>query len=139
MLKFKGFFGITPNISEIEEALGIPVITSDMGVDKTGQQVLRKLGLQMLLVTQGKFGMTLIEPDAATHIPCFGSDEVTDVTGAGDTVIATFTAAIASGANILEAAIISNIAGGLVVQKQGTATLTIAELTTAIQTWSNSQ
>jgi bifunctional ADP-heptose synthase (sugar kinase/adenylyltransferase) len=67
------------------------------------------------------------------NIPIFGSDQVTDVTGAGDTVIATFTAALAAGANAEEAALLANHAGGIVVMKRGTATVTREELLNAIE------
>jgi len=66
------------------------------------------------------------------HIPIYGSDEIADVTGAGDTVIAVFTLALAVGATFLEAARLSNYAGGIVVMKRGTATLTAAELKEAV-------
>ena len=79
--------------------------------------------------------MSLIEKANIAHIPCFGSDEITDVTGAGDTVIAVLSSALAAGATSLEAAQLANIAGGLVVQKQGTATLTREELHNAISIW----
>jgi len=67
------------------------------------------------------------------HLPIFGSDQVADVTGAGDTVIATFTLALAAGATFLRAAMLANCAGGLVVMKSGTATVTARELVEAIR------
>ena len=67
-----------------------------------------------------------------THIPIFGSDEVADVTGAGDTVIATFSLALAAGATFYDAAKLANYAGGLVVMKRGTATVSAAELAEAV-------
>jgi bifunctional ADP-heptose synthase (sugar kinase/adenylyltransferase) len=77
--------------------------------------------------------MALLEPGAATvSIPVFGTDQVADVTGAGDTVIATFALARAAGATFREAAILSNLAGGLVVMKMGTATVAPRELAAAI-------
>jgi D-glycero-beta-D-manno-heptose-7-phosphate kinase len=85
-----------------------------------------------LLITRGSRGMALFEPGKATdHIPIVGSDEVADVTGAGDTVIATFTLALAAGATFGEAARLANCAGGLVVMKRGTATITRDELLAA--------
>jgi bifunctional ADP-heptose synthase (sugar kinase/adenylyltransferase) len=78
--------------------------------------------------------MALFEPGRPTdHIPIVGSDEVADVTGAGDTVIATFTLALAAGATFGEAARLANHAGGLVVMKRGTATVSAAELSAAVQ------
>ena len=77
-----------------------------------------------VLITRGSRGMALFEPDAPTrHIPIFGSDEIADVTGAGDTVIATMTLALAAGASPFEAAQLANDAGGIVVMKRGTATV----------------
>jgi D-glycero-beta-D-manno-heptose-7-phosphate kinase len=94
---------------------------------------LRKQRLQSLLVTQGRFGMTLFEPrKAPLHIPVYGTDEVADVTGAGDTVIAVFTLALSCGASPESAARLANYAGGIVVMKRGTATVTRSELRTAI-------
>ena len=77
--------------------------------------------------------MALFEPKQPTvHIPIFGSDEVADVTGAGDTVIATFGLALAAGASFYEAARLANYAGGLVVMKRGTATVSARELADAV-------
>jgi len=95
---------------------------------------LRKQRLQSLLVTQGRFGMTLFEAHKAPlHIPIYGTDEVADVTGAGDTVIAVFTLALACGADPSDAARLANFAGGIVVMKRGTATVTYDELHAATQ------
>jgi D-glycero-beta-D-manno-heptose-7-phosphate kinase len=86
-----------------------------------------------VLITRGSRGMALFQPKQATiHIPIFGSDEVADVTGAGDTVIAAFGVALAAGASFYEAARLANYAGGLVVMKRGTATVSAQELTAAI-------
>ena len=87
-----------------------------------------------VLVTRGSRGMALFEPGRPTaHVPIYGSDEVTDVTGAGDTVMATFGLALASGASFYEAARLANYAGGLVVMKRGTATVSAAELADAVR------
>jgi bifunctional ADP-heptose synthase (sugar kinase/adenylyltransferase) len=86
-----------------------------------------------MLVTRGSRGMALFEPKAATlGVPIYGSDEVADVTGAGDTVIATFALARAAGATFAEAALLANFAGGLVVMKRGTATISADELRAAV-------
>ena len=85
-----------------------------------------------MLATRGNRGMTLVEGGNAHHIPVFGSDEVADVTGAGDTVLAVLSVALAAGASPLEAARLANIAAGLVVMKLGTATVTAIELETAV-------
>ena len=87
----------------------------------------------MLLVTRGSQGLALLERDgASTFIPIFGTDEIADVTGAGDTVISTFTLALAAGGSPVEAATLANIAGGLVVMKRETATVSTAELDQAL-------
>ena len=86
-----------------------------------------------MLVTRGSRGMALFQPRQTTiHMPIFGSDEVADVTGAGDTVIATSALALAAGASFHEAARLANYAGGLVVMKRGTATVSPRELSAAI-------
>jgi len=128
-----GISAATPNEGELE-ALYHRAIGRDLQrLDLLGRSALRSLGLDALLVTRGKDGMTLFEkskPPAA--IPIFGSDEAADVTGAGDTVIAVFSLALASGASYAEAAELANYAGGIVVMKRGTATVTREELTAAL-------
>ena len=90
--------------------------------------------MHAVLITRGSRGMALFEPGRATqHIPIHGPDEVTDVTGAGDTVIATMAAALSAGASCLEAALLANYAGGLVVMKRGTAVVTGSELLRAVE------
>jgi len=134
MSQFHGVTSITPNITELEAATGISIGADAALLRKVGVRVLRKQKLHSLLVTQGKFGMTLFEAHKAPmHIPIYGSDEVADVTGAGDTVIAVFTLALACGAAPKNAARLANYAGGIVVMKRGTATVTQAELRTAIK------
>ena len=89
--------------------------------------------MKAVLVTRGSRGMALFEAGRPTvHLPIFGSDEVADVTGAGDTVIATMTLAIAAGGSFYEAARLANYAGGLVVMKRGTATVSTGELRAAM-------
>jgi len=91
--------------------------------------------MRAVLVTRGGRGMALFEPRQPTsHIPIFGSDEIADVTGAGDTVIATFGLALAAGASFFEAARLANYAGGIVVMKRGTATVSARELADAVTT-----
>jgi len=94
----------------------------------------RQLGYEALLVTRGAHGMTLIEAHTAPlHIDAVGSRQPVDVTGAGDTVIATYTLALASGASFVDAARLANFAGGVVVMKRGTATLSAAELLSSLR------
>ena len=133
MSEFRSVTSITPNITELEASVGT-VIGSDAGLLKEiGNEVLRKQRLDCLLVTQGRFGMTLFQPRRpAIHFPIFGSDEVADVTGAGDTVIAVFTLGMACGSSPEDAARLANYAGGIVVMKRGTATVSADELHAAI-------
>jgi bifunctional ADP-heptose synthase (sugar kinase/adenylyltransferase) len=96
--------------------------------------VLERTGMQAVLITRGGRGMALFVPNAPTvHIPIFGSDEIADVTGAGDTVMATMTLALASGATFESAARLANYAGGIVVMKRGTATVSADELKRAVR------
>jgi rfaE bifunctional protein kinase chain/domain len=133
MTGFKGVTSITPNITELESALGVSIGSSERLLQQAGRRVIQKQRLAHLLVTQGRFGMTLLEAGRPpTHIPIFGTDEVADVTGAGDTVIAVFTLALACGGSPEEAARLANYAGGIVVMKRGTATVAPEELRTAI-------
>ena len=133
LLDFSGLTACTPNESEVERALGIRVDEDPGALEKAGRLLLRRTRMQGVLITRGSRGMALFQPkQPTTHIPIFGSDEVTDVTGAGDTVIAAFSLALAAGASFYEAARLANYAGGLVVMKRGTATVTQDELRAAV-------
>jgi rfaE bifunctional protein kinase chain/domain len=132
LLRFTGVTAATPNEAELAELTG-QLVDDERAVDKAGRQVLERLKTAMLLVTRGSQGLALLERDgASTFIPIFGTDEIADVTGAGDTVISTFTLALAAGGSPVEAATLANIAGGLVVMKRGTATVSRAELSQAL-------
>src|SRR5215510_14177981 len=132
MPRFTGVTAATPNESELEHLAGVPA-DDERTVEKAGRQVLERLDAKLLLVTRGSRGLALLERDGATtFIPIHGTDEIADVTGAGDTVISTFTLALASGATPLQAASLANVAGGLVVMKRGTATVAPSELKQAI-------
>src|SRR4029453_5305049 len=103
-------------------------------LETAGRELLRRTRMQALLVTRGGRGMALFEPGGPPrHIPIFGSHENADVTGAGDTVIATMTLALAAGASFYEAARLANYAGGIVVMKRGTATVSARELSAAVE------
>ena len=133
MSGFHDVTSITPNITELEASLGVKIGSDAKRLREIGRKTLRKQRLRSLLVTQGRFGMTLFEPDKPPlHLAIYGSDEVADVTGAGDTVISVFTLALAAGASHEHAARLANFAGGIVVMKRGTATLTAGELRTAV-------
>ena len=124
----------TPNEPELEAVYNQPIGNDLERLHELGRKFLRRQRLQALLVTRGRDGMALFEPRRPPrHIPVFGPDQAVDVTGAGDTVIATFTLGLAAGASFLEAALIANIAGGLVVMKRGTATVALSEIREAIR------
>ncbi len=133
LLKYRGVTACTPNESEVEQLLGVRIGDDRSVLERAGRTMLRRTSSRAVLVTRGSRGMALFEPDRRTvHIPIWGSDEVTDVTGAGDTVIATMALALSAGGSFYEAARLANYAGGLVVMKRGTATITADELRDAV-------
>jgi D-glycero-beta-D-manno-heptose-7-phosphate kinase len=133
LLEYRGLTTCTPNEAEVEQVLGIHVDDDPAALERAGQLLLQRTGMQAVLVTRGSRGMALFQPKQSTiHVPIYGSDEVADVTGAGDTVIAAFGLALAAGASFYEAARLANYAGGLVVMKRGTATVSAQELGDAI-------
>ncbi len=125
---FPGATMVTPNISELEAIVGADFGESSEAIEGFGHRLLANWGVDSLLVTRGKMGMTLIEKGRVVHIPVFGSDEVADVTGAGDTVVATLACCLATGATSEQSARLANCAGGIVVMKKGTATVSAEEL-----------
>ena len=130
--EFPRFTSATPNEDEIAQLSGQP-LTNDSELDALGAKLREELVYRSLLVTRGSRGMVLFEADAQPlHIDAVGSRQPVDVTGAGDTVIATYALAIASGASFAAAAQLANFAGGIVVMKRGTATVSAAELSSAI-------
>ena len=125
---------MTPNEPEVEEALGVRIGNDRARLERAGRRLQSRLRAAAVLITRGSDGMALFESgERPRHLDVFGSDQVADVTGAGDTVIATFTLALASGASAYEAAILANVAGGLVVMKRGTATVSARELESALR------
>jgi D-glycero-beta-D-manno-heptose-7-phosphate kinase len=128
---FSGFTAATPNEDEVEHLIGTPVETAAK-LQTAADRLRQELKLDALLVTRGSRGMMLLTADAdPLHIPAVGAQAV-DGTGAGDTVIATFALALASDSSFAEAAQLANYAGGLVVMKRGTASVTAAELEQSI-------
>jgi rfaE bifunctional protein kinase chain/domain len=124
----------TPNQEELERALSLPPLDDDRAVEAAGRRLLRRTGNSAVLVTRGARGMSLFRPRRRPlHVPAYGSDEVADVTGAGDTVIAVFTLAVVAGADFADAARLANYAAGLVVMKAGTATVAPEELIAAVR------
>ena len=129
--QLRSFSGVTvckPNEPELESLVRSSLKT-ERDVVQAGRSALKMLGCQALLVTRGRNGVAILDRDGRVElIPAYGPDEAVDVTGAGDTVIAAFTLALSAGASMLDAARIANVAAGLVVQKQGTATVAREEL-----------
>jgi rfaE bifunctional protein kinase chain/domain len=134
LLRFRGMTAATPNEAEVEEALKLTIGHDRRRLEGAGRTLLRRLGCQALLVTRGSDGMALFERGRPPlHIAVHGSDQVADVTGAGDTVIAVFTLALATGATPGEAARLANYAGGIVVMKHATSTVSADELVAAVR------
>jgi D-glycero-beta-D-manno-heptose-7-phosphate kinase len=134
LLQYSGATAATPNEPEVEEALGIRIGQDWNKLIAAGEQIMSRMKLQSLLITRGRDGMVAFNhKHKPLDIPIVGSDQVADVTGAGDTVIAAFTAALAAGATTEEAAQLANYAGGIVVMKRGTATVSREELLQAIE------
>ena len=133
LLKFRGITTCTPNESEVEQLFGIRIGENLRVLERAGRELLDRTRSEAVLVTRGSRGMALFEKKRPTvHIPIYGSDQIADVTGAGDTVIASMTLALAAGGTFEEAARLANYAGGLVVMKRGTATISADELRLAI-------
>ncbi|MGA9393543.1 MAG: PfkB family carbohydrate kinase [Candidatus Sulfotelmatobacter sp.] len=134
LLEYCGVTAATPNEPEVEAALGIRVGQDWEKLRQVGEQIMERMNLQSLLITRGRDGMVAFDREQRpVDIPIFGSDEIADVTGAGDTVIAAFSAALAAGATTEEAAQLANYAGGIVVMKRGTATVSRDELLRALE------
>lgn len=134
MAEFSGVTAATPNEPEVEELLGIHAGQDWGQLTAAGELLMSRMKLDSLLITRGSDGMVVFERGhKPVDIPIYGSDQVADVTGAGDTVIAVFTAALAAGATPEEAAHLANYAGGCVVMKRGTATVPAHELLRMIE------
>ena len=133
LARYTGLTASTPNEAEAEALIGEPIGDDVRTLERAGRRLLDETKMAAVLITRGSRGMALFEPGQETlHIPIHGSDEIADVTGAGDTVIATMTLALAAGATAFEAAQLANVAGGIVVMKRGTATVSAAELRAAL-------
>ena len=131
--EFRGASALTPSVPELEEAYHEQFGVDVAKLTRAARRLLRETAAHSVLLTRGRHGMLLVERGRKpVTIPIFGGDQVADVTGAGDTVAAVFTAALASGASTVEAAQLANVAGGLAVTKRGTATVSAAELARAL-------
>ena len=134
LLRYRGLTISTPNESEVEQVLGITIGDSAQALERAGRAILERTRMRATLITRGGRGMALFESGRPTqHISIYGSDQVADVTGAGDTVVATMAMALSIGASASEAALLANYAGGLVVMKRGTATVNAGELQRAVE------
>lgn len=133
LLRFKKVTALTPNESEALHALKIDEVEEEDEFKTIGRQLLHRSEAQAVLLTRGSRGMMLFERRKKPFvIPIFGTTDIVDGTGAGDTVISVFTLALACQASFKEAALLANIAGGLVVMKKGTATVSPNELKEAL-------
>ena len=128
--EFEGLDGATPNEEEAQALLERRGLAD---LSQGGARLREGLGARFLLVTRGSHGMSLFDDSYSAHVPVHGTEQVADVTGAGDTVIGTFALATAAGATPLEATLLANYAAGVVVMKVGTATISPEELLEAIR------
>jgi rfaE bifunctional protein kinase chain/domain len=130
--RFQGVYLITPNQPDAEEMVGFK-IDSNQSLKRAGQLLLSKTGAQAILITRGAQGMALFTPGQdVCELPVFNRSEVFDVSGAGDTVIATMALALVTGATYMEAMALGNLAAGIVVKKPGTATTNQDEMQAAL-------
>jgi len=133
--EFKGATSATPNLPEFSALLGKSFMKVEE-VLREGEGARAMLRLKALLVTLGKKGLCIFEKDRPPIlVPPFGSEQVVDVTGAGDTVVAVYTLALSAGASFSQAATLANIAGGISVMKEGASTVTPEELLEGIEKW----
>ncbi|HYV85545.1 MAG TPA: PfkB family carbohydrate kinase [Patescibacteria group bacterium] len=131
---FRGITAATPNLQEAETLAGSDLGDDVARLDAGAGRLRDALDADAVVVTLGSHGMLVrTRTGGSARIPVYGTDEVADVTGAGDTVIATLALASLSGAGFLEAALLANYAGGIVVMKRGTATVTPDELRAAVR------
>jgi rfaE bifunctional protein kinase chain/domain len=129
---YKGITAATPNEPEVEAIIG-KIIDSESLI-AAGKEMLELLQAKAIVITRGKNGMMLFDSGTdPTPIPIFGSSDIVDVTGAGDTVISTLALAVAAGASMLDAAHLANCAAGISVMKRGAATVSPSELDEAIR------
>ncbi|MGA7614392.1 MAG: PfkB family carbohydrate kinase [Thermoanaerobaculia bacterium] len=137
LLRYPDVTAATPNEEEAAAAAGLSLYEGpeEETLTAVGEALRGALDAEAILITRGSRGMALFERGRAEPmlIPVWGTNQVADVTGAGDTVIATFTLALSAGASFEEAARLANFAGGIVVMKMGTATVSADELRRAVE------
>ncbi|HEX4628938.1 MAG TPA: bifunctional ADP-heptose synthase [Gemmatimonadales bacterium] len=125
---FKGFPVLKPNEPELEALIGGP-LRAESDLLAAGREAVKLLSCRAMVVTRGRSGMAIFDANGGAELlPAHGPSEAVDVTGAGDTVMAALTLSLATGSPVADAARIANVAGALVVQKPGTATVARAEL-----------
>lgn len=130
--RYNGVTSMTPNLPDTQKHVGF-FLKSKADFVLAGRKLTEETGAPAVLITCGSDGMVVITKNGKyTHIPVFNKSKVFDVTGAGDTVTATYTLALATGASPVEAAIIGNIAAGIVIKQFGCATTTIEEILNAV-------
>lgn len=129
--RFEGMTALTPNVTEAEAFVGF-ALHDRAAVEAGGHKIMQALNCAALVLTQGQEGMSLFEPGRPTrHIDVMGATEVTDVTGAGDSVIATLSAALAAGLGLHNGTLLANCAAGVVVTRMGTAAASPSDILTA--------
>ena len=129
---YKGISSMTPNLPDTQKSVGFQ-LTNISDMEKAGDILLKETGAEAILITCGADGMFVAEPgEKYTKIPVFNKSEVFDVTGAGDTVTAVYSLALAAGADPVYAALIGNVAASIVVKQWGCATTTVSELLAAV-------
>jgi len=128
MYRFKGATILTPNQPEVEGVVGYEIKDMET-LERAGKELLEKINAHNILITRGADGMALFEKDGSiTHIPAFNKRSVYDVTGAGDTVVATIALALASGLVPKEAMYLSNLSASIVIRRLGTSTTNLEEM-----------
>ena len=130
--KYMGAWLITPNVKELGDINGEELDNTDFDITKAAKHIQFKYNIEQLLITRSDKGMSLCSNNGAIHIPTH-SEEVFDVSGAGDTVVAALALSVAAGHKLEEAIHISNVAAGVVIKKMGTASLTVNELNEALR------
>ena len=124
---------MTPNLPDTEKSVGFS-IQNEEDLKRAGDKLLTDTNAKAVLITCGADGMFVVKPNKDyTKIPVFNKSEVFDVTGAGDTVTAVYSLALASGIDPVYSAIIGNVAASIVVKQFGCATTTISQLLTAVE------
>lgn len=131
--KYAGADVVTPNRKELSLAINGRTVDDDEQVEQAAQEIIKRCRIKTVVATRSRDGMSVIEKDGAVHIRSATDIEVFDVSGAGDTVIATIAAGMAAGADIVQAAALANLAGSIVVSKVGTAPIRAEELIEALE------